>query len=458
MDGIAAKGDEVMLGEIDDRLKFTMLDDRERDLLRAAKSEVVQALDGILDRFYRHVLQTPATAVLLQAPGRLEHAKAAQKRHWERLFGAEFDDAYLRSVTEIGKAHHRIGLEPRYYVGAYAIVLCELERVLLARHKPRMMGGRNETLADQMNALTKAVMLDTGLVIDVYLAAKQDAHIAFVERIATDFRSSVVEVMGPVRDESTAVGEGARKLSEMAIQASERSAAVSDAGRAGSENVQTIAAAIEELSASIRDISNHVQEQTRVSAQAREDGKAAASAAAALGAVAGRISEMVALIAKIAGQTNLLALNASIEAARAGDAGKGFAVVAGEVKSLAGQTEKATNDIRRLVEEVGGVVTDVHNSTRAVITVIDAVDEATEAIAAAVEEQSVATRSISESIQQTARGIKSVAENIHDVDGAIRFTREWAERMRGGVDSMRGRVDCLDARVGDFVGKLTASG
>ncbi|WP_404379976.1 methyl-accepting chemotaxis protein [Caenispirillum salinarum] len=246
-------------------------------------------------------------------------------------------------------------------------------------------------------------------------------------------------------------------MSRLAGDTTQRSTSVASASEEAASNVDAVAAAAEELSAAIREIGSQAQTSADVAREAAEKAQIADETVAGLAKAADRIGEIVDLITDIADQTNLLALNATIEAARAGDAGKGFAVVANEVKTLASQTAKATEDIRT---QIGGVQTETRKAEAAIqdiVGIIQRVNEVASAIAGAVEEQNAATSEISGNIHQAASGTQSVNSDIHAVSRAAEQVGEAAETVRGGTDSLGSEADRLRTLVRDFLTGVQAA-
>ncbi|MBC7952275.1 MAG: HAMP domain-containing protein [Rhodospirillaceae bacterium] len=223
-----------------------------------------------------------------------------------------------------------------------------------------------------------------------------------------------------------------------------KAATVAAAAEQSLSNAQTVASAAEELTASINEIGSQVHHSSAVTRRAVETAGEAQRTMSALAEAVARISDVAGLIADIAGQTNLLALNATIEAARAGDAGKGFAVVANEVKNLASQTGKSTEEITRQIGEIRAVTDATVSSVKAVIEAIGEVGHISESIAAAVEEQGAATSEIARNIIQTTAAAQEVSTHIAEVSEEASGTGAHASEVRGvanqvatGVDSLR---------------------
>ncbi|MBB3265931.1 methyl-accepting chemotaxis protein [Azospirillum sp. OGB3] len=272
-----------------------------------------------------------------------------------------------------------------------------------------------------------------------------------LDRLTRGFEAKVSGLVGTLSSAATEMETTAGSMSAAAQQTDQQSFAVAAASEQASTNVQTVAAATEQLTASIREIGNRAAQSQAITTRAVTDARRTDETVRLMAGCAHRIGEVVGLIQAISSQTNLLALNATIEAARAGDAGKGFAVVAHEVKTLAGQTAQATDDIAVQIAQVQTVTRDAVAAIQAIAGVIGEVNEIATAIAAAVEEQGAATQEITRNIQQAAVGTQEVASNIAGVRQAANDTGAAATQVLSAAQELSQQAERLTGEVGDFL-------
>jgi methyl-accepting chemotaxis protein len=238
---------------------------------------------------------------------------------------------------------------------------------------------------------------------------------AGLNQFVEDFRTKIGGIIERVLNSSGQFEKDARQLSVTAHSTAEISSQSANASRQASEHVRNAAAASNELSQSIVEISRRVQESNGVAAEAVKQANTTDERMTELSAAGERIGDVVKLITSIAEQTNLLALNATIEAARAGEAGRGFAVVAQEVKTLAGQTAKATDEISAHIVNMQRATKESVNAIKVISLTIELISEITTSISSAVEQQGTATQSIAQGVQAAASGTLDVADNIERV-------------------------------------------
>ena len=296
----------------------------------------------------------------------------------------------------------------------------------------------------------------------------QHDHEAGVQRGTEDKRRALMTVADQFDRQVRGVGESvatagyemggaAREVPKTATAATRQAGSALAAAEQATVNVQGVAAAMEEMAATGAEISRQVSRASTIAHDAAEEGRRTNASVASLAEAAQKVGDVVQLIQDIAAQTNLLALNATIEAARAGDAGKGFAVVAGEVKSLANQTAKATNDIRAQISSIQNETGAALTAIQGISQTVHGVEEIAATIATAVDQQSAAMQEVSANIQQAAERTQVVARDLKAVSDGLSTNGAAADAVLTSADRLAQQGQVLRREVDGFLSTIRAA-
>jgi methyl-accepting chemotaxis protein len=418
--------------------------------LRAAQAEIVKsslAMNGETDKINR-------------AFGELRASQAAKTE--AAVSGTQ------SSVFIVGAAALVFGAALAWFIGAGVagpiIGMTTRMQSLAAGELDRPIPGG--TRGDEIGRMARAVEVfrENALTVrrmEAEAGAQREqverARAALMSEVADRFDRGMKGVITGVSGRAGEMGQSAQSLAKVAERGRSLAESVAAQAEQASANVQTVAAASQELAASITEISGQVSRSVSVSAKAKEEAERTSALMRGLSAAAEKIGAVVQLIQAIASQTNLLALNATIEAARAGDAGKGFAVVASEVKSLATQTARATEEIAGQIAEIQAAT---GQSVSAIAQIGHTITEMTEiatAIASAIEEQGAATGEIARNVDEAAVGTAAVTQEIGQVRSVAAETDAGAEAALALAAALEQEADALAVTVREFLTTIRAA-
>lgn len=471
-----------------ERLNFVDFGNEERTSLKRSKPAITASLDSALDTFYAKAKQTPETAKFFASDAHIESAKARQARHWDVIASGDFDAGYVDAVTAIGNTHARLGLEPRWYIGGYAIILDGIIRSVIESHFQGSIFSRKskaKEVAQDVSSVVKAALVDMDYAITVYLDAlraerekaeavrrelgqQQEEALGALENclqqlaagnltaairkdLAPQFSGLKTNFNSALERLDEAFGSIVSAADETASNSGELVSATGDMARRTEQQAASLeeaAAALEQITTISKESANRAQEAMRVVRTATEEaGKSGAVVEEAVKAMSAieessrKITQIIGVIDQISFQTNLLALNAGVEAARAGDAGKGFAVVAQEVRDLAQKSASSAKEIKDLIgksfEDVLLGVSLVNNTGTALQNIgqqVMDINSHIEAIAGSAREQSVGIVEINSAVTNLDQVTQQNAAMVEQTNAATLSLMRTSTNLKELVD------------------------
>jgi methyl-accepting chemotaxis protein len=485
--------------DIKDRMDFIGLDKESLLALSKVQGEIERHLPDALAGFYQKLATVPAVTRFFAEAGQMQRAEASQLDHWRAIATGKFDDAYVEASRRIGLRHAKIGLEPRWYIGGYGVIVDGLIRGVIKSYlgaERRTRRGlfskathsdRSEVadgMADAVTAIIKCVLVDIDMAVTVYFdkmmadSQARDRESAAKIEHAAELTGEVLQQLagGDLTSRITAdLDGGFAKIKSDTNAMADRFSNVMEQLQAASTQLRTAtgeilsgandlstrtvrqAAAIEQTAASVEQLTNTVRENANSAKQASGLADRAAATAEAGGQVmqqvkgamgnitdaANKIGAIIGMIDDIAFQTNLLALNASVEAARAGDAGRSFAVVAGEVRRLAEMAGSSSRDVKTLVD---AALVAVKSGDELVTQASDVLDQ----LGDVVRESNHQMGAISEASATQSISLQEILGAIRQMDEMTQHNAALVEETNAAIEQAEAQASELDGIVDQF--------
>ncbi len=474
---------------LNERLDFLGLRAGAPELGRLA-AELEKGLGPALDGFYDKVRSAPQIAGLFRDPAHIERDKSAQQALWGLILRGDYGDGYAQNVRRIGEAHARVGLEPRWHIAGYALVLEQLLATAVKASWPKGLGVSRDgadKLATAAGTVVKAALLDIDLAIGVYLQAQeaererlQAEHAAAEARqrealaaltraidrmsqgdltarmdgpVAAEFETLKGEfnsALATLQETLSAVSHATGQIRASADEITQAADDLSRRTERQAAGLEETAAALEQLTASVKQAAQGARQAADVVAGAKDEahrsGGVVQQTVQAMGEIeksSGQIGQIIGVIDEIAFQTNLLALNAGVEAARAGEAGKGFAVVASEVRALAQRSADAAKEIKGLID-----ASSTHVASG--VSLVGETGQALQRIAERVMEIDTLVGGIAASSAEQARGLAEVNTAVGEMDQVTQQNAAMVEQATAASHTLKSEMRRLTELMAHF--------
>ena len=471
-----------------ERLEFVDLGDSERRSLAALAPTISASLSGALDAFYAKAKVHPETSRFFSNDAHIAHAKSRQVSHWDTIANAKFDADYVNAVSTVGRTHARLGLEPRWYIGGYALMIDGIVRAIVDDElKGYLHRKKGKKLANDISVVIKAALVDMDYAISVYLEvlanerrkadeerlalkAEQDTALQALGaslgklsdgdltavlnvELAPNFATLKADFNGSVSSLNEAMQQIGGSVGNVSSQSIEIASATNDMARRTEKQavaLEEAAAALEEIStiskqAEIRtaEIQGVITKSAAEAAKSEEVVEQAVKAMSDIEESSQRMTQIIGTIDEIAFQTNLLALNAGVEAARAGEQGKGFAVVAQEVRELAQRSANAAKEIKALI---GRSSEDVARG----VVLVNTTGRALKDIGEQVQQINGFMTSIATSSKEQASGITAINSAVANLDQITQQNAAMAEESSAATQKLSSEANGLADLVSRF--------
>lgn len=459
------------MNELNERIAFYEIDKADAASFRSVNHILRKNIGKALDRFYRKVNTVPALNHFFNDHNHMARAKNAQQSHWLGAFGQGIDQTYYQRALNIGNVHARIGLEPKWYVGGYSLILQDIIHAMVAPGWTQILPWRRAQ-ARRISLFVKVALLDMDIALSTYFAANEEKTNLTIQQLGqalstlanNDLSANVQNLPGEFHQIQIDYNAAVTALRGIIAQVMDSARAISS----GSSEINSAsndlalrteqqANSLAETAGSLRSVTQIVQETAQNTEIARSSVGSAYEEAQLGGDVVQRtveamrgiehssqeIGKIVTLIDGIAFQTNLLALNAGVEAARAGSAGAGFAVVATEVRALAQRSADAARDIRELIAASTGQVANG-------VGLVDETGRMLGLIVASVGQLRSTLDTIARSANDQARNMKQIDAAVSQMDLMTQQNAAMVEQTSAAARSLAEQAGALDNLVGSF--------